>query len=177
MNAELISVVIPTYNRAKMVCDCVRSVLATKYPALEVIVVDDCSPDDTRERIGHVFGSDPRVKFVRNDKNSFQAVSRNNGRKLARGRYLFFLDDDNIVRPDILDELLAVFKAHPQAGLVAPMAVHQRLGRENVIWTLGGATLTAGLPRPGISRPICRSTSLSPRRRFARRPTRLTPLW
>lgn len=138
MNAELISVIIPTYNRAKMVCDCVQSVLAPNYPALEVIVVDDCSPDDTWERVRRIFGSDSRVKFLRNDKNYSLAVSRNNGRKLARGRYLFFLDDDNIVRPDILGELLAVFKARPRAGLVAPMAVHQRLGRENVIWTLGG---------------------------------------
>ena len=137
MDNPLISVIIPTFNRAKMVCDCVRSVLATGYPALEVIIVDDCSPDDTKVRITAVFGADPRVKYLRNDRNSFQAVSRNNGRTAAHGDYLLFLDDDNIVHPEIFTELLKVFEAHPNAGLVAPMAIHQRPGRENTIWSLG----------------------------------------
>ena len=137
MHTPEISVIIPTFNRAKMVCDCVRSVLATGYPVLEVIVVDDCSPDDTKTQIAATFGNDPRVKYLRNNRNSFQAVSRNNGRKAAHGDYLLFLDDDNIVHPEILTELLKVFEAHPNAGLVAPMAIHQRPGKENAIWSLG----------------------------------------
>ena len=137
MSNPLVSVIIPTFNRAKMVCDCVRSVLASGYPALEVIVVDDCSPDDTISRIATEFKNDMRVKYLRNEQNSFQAVSRNNGRKAAHGDYLFFLDDDNIVHPEIFTELLKVFDSHPNAGLVAPMAIHQRPGKENAIWSLG----------------------------------------
>ena len=137
MSTPLISVIIPTYNRATMVCDCVRSVLATNYPSLEVIVVDDCSPDDTGSRIATEFSHDPRVKYQRNEKNSFQAVSRNNGARNAKGEYLLFLDDDNLVHPQIFDELLKVFGSHPDAGLVAPMAIHQRPGKENAIWSLG----------------------------------------
>ena len=137
MQTPEISVIIPTFNRAKMVCDCVKSVLATGYPALEVIVVDDCSPDDTKAQIASTFGTDSRIKYLRNNRNSFQAVSRNNGRKAAHGTYLLFLDDDNIVHPEIFTEILKVFKAHPNAGLVAPMAIHQRPGKENAIWSLG----------------------------------------
>ena len=137
MGTPLISVIIPTFNRAKMVCDCVRSVLATGYPALEVIVVDDCSPDDTQSQVATAFGTDARVKYLRNETNSFQAVSRNNGRKAASGDYLFFLDDDNLVHPNIFTELLKVFANTPQAGLVAPMAIHQRPGKANAIWSLG----------------------------------------
>ena len=137
MDSPLISVIIPTFNRAKMVCDCVRSVLATGYPALEVIVVDDCSPDDTKTQLIATFRTDSRVKYLRNIKNSFQAVSRNNGRKAASGDYLFFLDDDNLVHLNIFNELLKVFEHNPQVGLVAPMAIHQRPGKENVIWSLG----------------------------------------
>ena len=133
----LISVIIPTYNRAAMVCDCVKSVLATNYPALEVIVVDDCSPDDTGAQIAARFGSDPRVKYQRNEKNSFQAVSRNNGASRATGELLMFLDDDNVVHQDIFVELLVVFKSHPTAGLVAPLAVHMRPGKTNAVWSLG----------------------------------------
>ena len=132
-----ISVIIPTYNRASMVCECVASVLTTGWPKLEVIVVDDCSPDNTQEELKRRFGEDSRVHYWRNAHNSFQAVSRNNGARAATGEYLFFLDDDNKVDPSIFTELISTFGRHPDAGLVAPLAVHQRPGKENVIWTLG----------------------------------------
>ena len=137
MSTPLISVIIPTYNRASMVCDCVRSVLATNYPALEVIVVDDCSPDDTGTRIAQEFKGDTRIKYQRNATNSFQAVSRNHGARNAHGEYLLFLDDDNLVHREIFKELVKVFSQHPNAGLVAPLAIHQRPGKTNAIWSLG----------------------------------------
>ena len=130
-----ISVIIPTFNRAEMVCRCVQSVLDTKWPSLEVIVVDDCSPDDTAAKIKAQF--DEAVKYIRNEKNSFQAVSRNNGAKIATGDFLFFLDDDNIVDKDIFSEVAKAFEENPKLGLVAPMAVHMRPGKNNVIWSLG----------------------------------------
>ena len=78
-----ISVIIPTFNRAEMVCRCVQSILDTEWPALEVIVVDDCSPDDTMNKVKERFGDN--VKYIRNERNSFQAVSRNSGAKIATG--------------------------------------------------------------------------------------------
>jgi GT2 family glycosyltransferase len=120
-----------------MVCDCVDSVLAQKGVALEVIVVDDCSPDDTGLKIKERFGNDGRVRYIRNEKNSFQAVSRNNGAKAARGEYFLFLDDDNLLVENAVEELLRCFERHPGAGLVAPLSIHLRPGRENVVWTLG----------------------------------------
>ena len=137
IKAPRISVVIPTYNRAKMACDCVASVLAADWPDIEVVVVDDCSPDNTADELRRRFGEDRRVRYMRNETNSFQAVSRNNGAKVATGEYLFFLDDDNKVDAAIFKELIAAFGRHPDAGLVAPLAVHQRSGKANVIWTLG----------------------------------------
>ena len=128
---QLISVIIPTFNRAERGCRCVRSVLDTKWPSLEVIVVDDCSPDDTATKIKEKFGE--AVKYIRNAKNSFQAVSRNNGAKIATGDFLFFLDDDNIVDKDIFSEVAKAFEENPKLGLVAPMAVHMRPGKENII--------------------------------------------
>lgn len=130
-----ISVIIPTFNRAEMACRCVRSVLDTNWPSLEVIVVDDCSPDDTATKIKEEFGK--TVKYIRNEKNSFQAVSRNNGAKIAAGDFLFFLDDDNIVDKNIFNEVANAFEENPKLGLVAPMAIHMRPGKENIIWSLG----------------------------------------
>lgn len=132
-----ISVIIPTYNRASMVCDCVRSVLATGYPALEVIVVDDCSPDDTESRIAQEFGHDHRVKCVRHDRNRLLAAARNTGATASKGEYLFLLDDDNIIDKRIIIELLACFDRHPDAGLVAPLSINRRIGAQNLIWSLG----------------------------------------
>ena len=120
-----------------MVCDCVASVLAQENVALEVVVVDDCSPDDTKARLDERFGGDPRVRYSRNEKNSFQAVSRNNGAKLANGKFLLFLDDDNILGENALVSLLDEFKKKSKLGLAAPMAVHKRPGKDNLIWSLG----------------------------------------
>ena len=137
MNQPQISVVIPTFNRAKMVCDCVASVLAQEDVSIEVVVVDDCSPDETSKEVSARFGNDVRVKCLRNGKNSFQAVSRNNGAKASCGKYLFFLDDDNILDPNALSELLECFERHADAGLVAPLSIHEREFQRNLIWTLG----------------------------------------
>ena len=131
-----ISVVIPTYGRAQMVCDCVKSVLDTGYPNLEVIVVDDCSPDNTGTLVSERFGANLSVRYVRNDKNSLPAYSRNHGASYASGDIIFFLDDDNVVHQDIFVELLASFDRHPKAGLVAPIACDMHNGRRRV-WTIG----------------------------------------
>ena len=132
-----VSVIIPTFNRAAMVCDCVASVLAQENVVLEVIVVDDCSPDDTKARIEERFGGDSRVKYIRNERNSFQAVSRNNGAKIAQGEFLLFLDDDNIIGANALATLVEEFRKNPKLGFAAPMAVHKRPGKNNLIWSLG----------------------------------------
>ena len=119
-----ISIVIPTFNRAEMVCRCVQSVLDTKWPSLEVIVVDDCSPDNTAAKIKERFGE--AVKYIRNEKNSFQAVSRNNGAKIATGEFLFFLDDDNIVDQDYSRWYYAILMVYP----LLPLPLLRRLKNE-----------------------------------------------
>ena len=129
------SVIIPTFNRAEMVCRCVQSIINTQWANVEVIVVDDCSPDDTAHRLKVQFGD--MVKYFRNEKNSFQAVSRNKGVTIATGDYFFFLDDDNVVDENIFKEISIAFEENPKLGLVAPMAVHMRPGKNNVIWSLG----------------------------------------
>ena len=131
-----ISVVIPTYGRAQMVCDCVKSVLDTGYPNLEIVVVDDCSPDNTGALIAEHFGGFPSVRYIRNNRNSLPAHSRNHGAAYASGEIIFFLDDDNVVHRNIFVELLASFDRHPKAGLVAPVACDMDHGRRRV-WTIG----------------------------------------
>lgn len=133
----MISVIIPTYNRCKMVVDCITSVLATGYSELDVIVVDDCSPDFTNEELLSRFANEKRLRVIRNERNCSLAVSRNRGAAIAKGEYLFFLDDDNVVDENILNELLAVFAHDERIALVAPLAIQNRRGTEPTIWTLG----------------------------------------
>ena len=132
-----ISVIIPTFNRASMVCECVASVLASDFMDFEVIVVDDCSQDDTGDRIRARYGSDSRVRYFRNDVNKQLGGSRNVGARNASGDYLLFLDDDNLVDRDMLGRLVADFESHPEVGLIAPMAVNVGGAKDGRIWTLG----------------------------------------
>ena len=100
-------------------------------------MVDDCSPDETRAVLAARFAGDGRVHYLRQTRNRFQAAARNRGAAAATGDYFFFLDDDNLLRPGCLAALVDAFARHPDAGLVAPMAVHRRPGRTGVVWTLG----------------------------------------
>ena len=89
----LVSVIIPTYNRADLLPRAVHSVLLQTYSNLEIIIVDDCSTDNTQE-IVEAF-ADKRIRYICNKKNSWPCVSRNRGLDFATGEYINFLDDDD----------------------------------------------------------------------------------
>lgn len=94
-NNPAFSVVIPTYNRAHLVKRAIKSVLGQTYPEFEIIIVDDCSCDNTEEVIQEVMKEDKRVRYVKLDKTKGAAASRNNGVELSRGDYIAFLDSDD----------------------------------------------------------------------------------
>jgi len=87
------SVVIPTYNRAQYLHDTVESVLSQEFGDHEVIVVDDCSSDDTQS-VAASF-DDPRVRYIRHETNRGGGAARNTGIQAANGDYVAFLDDDD----------------------------------------------------------------------------------
>jgi O-antigen biosynthesis protein len=89
----LVSVVIPTFNRADLVLRAIRSVLAQDYPAMEVLVVDDASTDDTAARVEAL--GDRRVRLLRQGKNGGVARARNAGMEAAEGDLIAFLDSDD----------------------------------------------------------------------------------
>jgi len=89
----LVSVVLPTYNRAHLLPGAIRSVLKQTWQDLELIVVDDNSPDDTAEVVASF--DDPRIRYERNDSNLRLPRALNRGFSLARGQYLTWTSDDN----------------------------------------------------------------------------------
>ena len=137
MDAPLISVIIPTFNRAKMVCDCVGAVLASDDVDFEVIVIDDCSTEDVAAALKNAIGDDSRLRCLRNEVNLQLGKSRTRGAKEARGELLLFLDDDNIIDREMLKNLADEFIRHDDTGLVAPMAVHVNGYKDGTVWTLG----------------------------------------
>jgi glycosyltransferase involved in cell wall biosynthesis len=105
----LVSVVIPTYNRAELVERAVHSVLSQTYPDLEVIIVDDASTDNTRDRIKALQQVDRRIQYFRHDNNRGAQVARNTGIQAAKGEYMAFLDSDNEWLPRKLERQMVLF--------------------------------------------------------------------
>lgn len=91
---ELVSIIMPNYNSEKFISSSIESVIAQTYVNWELIIIDDCSTDTSIE-IAERF-KDARIKIIKNKKNYGAAVSRNNGIKSANGRYIAFLDSDDV---------------------------------------------------------------------------------
>jgi len=122
----LVSVIIPTFNRSSMVVEAVESVLAQSYAELEVIVVDDGSTDDTRERL-RSYGQ--RLILVVNEKNRGVSAARNRGIRQSRGEFVALLDSDDLWRPGKIQRQLDFFSAHPRAMICQTEEIWVRRGR------------------------------------------------
>lgn len=113
-NPALVSVVIPTYNRADLIERSVTSALSQTYEDVEVIVVDDASSDDTPTVLGAI--ADSRLRVVRHERNEGQCRARNRGVQEAKGRYVAFLDSDDEWLPAKIERQLARFAADDSPG-------------------------------------------------------------
>lgn len=92
----LISVITPTYNCAKFIGETIESVQAQTYKKWEMIIVDDCSTDNTKEIVALYEKNDERIKYHCLGKNSGAAIARTEAMKIAQGEYMAFLDSDDI---------------------------------------------------------------------------------
>ena len=113
MTRPLLSVVIPTWNRAHVVCEAIESALNQRAGQVEVIVVDDCSTDSTVDLVKKTF--DSRVHVLQQLKRRGQGAARNAGALLACGEFVGFLDSDDIWLPGKLDAELGVFAQFSEA--------------------------------------------------------------
>ena len=118
----LVSIVVPVYNAENFLSETIGYIQAQTYKDWELLLVDDCSTDKSREWIETKRKVDDRIKLVVQDKNSGAAKARNRGICEAQGRYLCFLDADDIWMPDKLSTQLEYIKevqktSNPQPNL------------------------------------------------------------
>ena len=116
---NLISVVVPLYNRADLIVDTLDSVLQQSYRPLEIVVVDDGSKDNSQARVqdwaGLLQDNEVQVKLV-SQENAGANAARNRGVEESQGKYIAFLDSDDCWLPDKLSKQLAAFAANEDVG-------------------------------------------------------------
>lgn len=107
---DLVSVIMPSYNTATYIADSIRSVQAQTYPDWELIIVDDCSTDDT-DAVVAPFLADTRIRYLKNPQNCGAAVSRNRALREACGKWIAFLDSDDLWLPEKLEKQIAFMRS------------------------------------------------------------------
>lgn len=112
-----VSFIVPCYKLAHLLGECVNSILSQSYREFEILIMDDCSPDNTPE-VAQSFG-DSRVKHIRNEPNLGHLANYNRGIGLARGEYLWLISADDFLRnPDVLDKYVRLLDNNPKVGYV-----------------------------------------------------------
>jgi len=141
--APFVSVIVPTRDRKEKLLRLLASVAASDHPAerLEVIVVDNASADGTAAAVRAAF---PGYRLISPGTNLWSAGGRNAGAAAARGEFLFFVDDDNILDPACIRELALVLAADERLGVAGPLMM--RFPERDVIWCAGGRLDRFGRP-------------------------------
>lgn len=114
----LISVIMPAYNAAKFIEQAIESVLIQTFKNFDLIVIDDCSTDNTYDLIKRIAETDNRVRVYRNEKNSGVSYTRNYGISLSNAEWIAFLDSDDMWKEDKLQKQVELSGRIPEATLL-----------------------------------------------------------
>ena len=112
MDKELISVIIPAYGVESYIDKCLESIVNQTHKELQIIVIDDNSPDKTGEIADMWARRDNRIEVIHNTSNKGHSLVRNDGLKLAKGDYIGFVDSDDYVHTSMFERLLIVAKEY-----------------------------------------------------------------
>ena len=107
---DLVSIIMPSFNCGLYVEETIRSVQAQTYQNWEILFVDDCSNDDTVKRVSEMRDKDLRIKLFQNEKNMGAALSRNRALMEAKGRWIAFLDSDDLWEPFKLEKQIRLME-------------------------------------------------------------------
>lgn len=119
---DLVSVIIPTYNRAQLLPNAIKSILEQTYKNLEIIVVDDCSDDETEDVLKQL--QVDNLRYIRLDERHGANFSRNVGIKESNGSFIAFQDSDDVWHSDKLEKQLALFEKENADVVFCPICQH-----------------------------------------------------
>lgn len=121
MEEPLVSIIIPHWNHREVLADCLISLRNTEYNALEIIVVDNNSEDDSVNYVQEHF---PKIHLIENSDNRGFAGGCNDGASRANGKYLVILNNDTTQAPNWIDHLVEYMESHPQVGVAQPKLIN-----------------------------------------------------
>jgi len=148
----LISVVLPTYNGARHLTEAIESCLNQTWRNLELIIVDDCSSDETPEIIKRYAAKDERVRPIRHTTNRQLPAALNSGFAQAQGRYCTWISDDNLYDRDALEKMASFLVRNAKVSVVyASYSRIDEAGRPSSV----GLTLP---PRRTLALRVCKSS-------------------
>ncbi len=133
----MVSIITPVYNCGSFVKDTIRSAQSQTFRDWEMIVVDDCSTDDTVQVVRDCAAGDDRIRLLVNAENSGAAVSRNRALREAKGEWVAFLDSDDLWMPGKLERQLAFMKEHGYAFTYHDYVEVDELGHETGVHVSG----------------------------------------
>lgn len=138
---DLVSIIMPSYNTGKYIAESIKSVLAQTYENWELIIVDDCSTDNTDKVVG-AFLIDKRICYLKNEKNSGAAISRNRALREAKGRWIAFLDSDDLWKPEKLKKQISFMSQNQYAFSYTNYIEIDENSKENGVSVTGPKRIT-----------------------------------
>ena len=124
------SIVIPTFNRAALIATTINTVLKQDFNDFEIIIIDDGSTDNTETLLCHIL-TDKKIIYYKQE-NKERGAARNQGIKMAAGKYVLFLDSDDLLNPNHLSALIQIIDLHPEANFLCTKYDLERNGKKEL---------------------------------------------
>jgi glycosyltransferase involved in cell wall biosynthesis len=124
MREPLVTVCVPTIGRAEMLTQTLESLRHQTYTHLEILLLDNASPDESRQILQHFADEDPRARVMRSEQRLPMFQNFNRGVRAACGDYITFFFDDDVYLPEFIEQELRMLLAHPRAGFVGSNYFH-----------------------------------------------------
>lgn len=136
MKPPLLSVIVPNYNHARHLPACLEALASQSVPAMEILVLDDGSTDDSVAVIERMASQHPQIKLHRNQRNQGVVYTMNRGVELASGDYVYLAAADDVVAPGFFEKSLRLLEQHPQAALSCTISQWQDTAN-GLTWLMG----------------------------------------
>lgn len=135
-DAPILSVLMPVFNSELFVADAIKSILNQTFPNFELLILDDASTDKSFEIIKDFENKDPRIKAFQNEKNLGVVESRNKLINLSKGKYIAWIDSDDIAFENRFEEQIKFLEEHPEIGMVGayPIIIDENSKKTGKWW-------------------------------------------